>query len=186
MNMEKQTNAGFTLLEILAVVTIMGILAAIAAPSWLAFNERQQLNSANNTIYQAMRLAQSKAKQEKEAWQASFKAESGEVKWAVHKVSVTPTDDSWNKFPNTIQIDSESSLPQSGDVFRVRFNYKGCPVYNPQDTCTNTTLLTKGRLTLSNKNGSNVKRCVIVSTLLGALRKSQEQPTPDQNGRYCY
>lgn len=176
---------GFTLLEILVATALFGILAAIAVPSWVAFVERQQLNAANDKVYQAMQQAQSKAQQEKETWQASFKEENSIIKWAVHQASITPTSAYWNEFPNTIGIDSESNLPNSGGVYRVRFNYKGCPVYNSQDTCTNTTILTQGRLTLSSRNGSNIKRCVIVSTLLGALRSSQEKSTPD-NGKYCY
>lgn len=180
------SNDGFTLLEILIVTAIVGILAAIAVPNWLAFWERQQLNAANNKVYQVMRQAQSKARQEKETWQASFKEEGDVVKWAIHQANITPTNAYWNNFSEAVQLDSESNLPKTGGVFRVRFNYKGCPVYNPQDTCTNTTILTKGRLTLSSKHGGDAKRCVIVSTLLGALRESQEQPEPDEKNRYCY
>jgi prepilin-type N-terminal cleavage/methylation domain-containing protein len=187
MNYQRSNSSsrGFTLLELLIILIIVGVLSAIAIPSWIAFWHRQQLNTANNQVYQAMRQAQSQARQQKETWQASFKEENGVVKWAVHQASVTPTTNYWQNFPDTILIDSESNLPNAGNIFRVRFNYKGCPVYNPQDSCTNTTIRTKGRLTLSVKNGSNVKRCVIVSTLLGALRMSYEQPTPD-NGKYCY
>jgi hypothetical protein len=131
-----------------------------------------------------MRQAQSQAQQKKESWQASFKEEDEIVKWAVHRTEDAP-DAYWEEFPESIQIDPESNLPELGDVYRVRFNYKGCPVYNPSDSCTNTTIRTKGRLTLSLKNGGATKRCVIVSTLLGALRAAQEQSTPD-NGKYCY
>jgi prepilin-type N-terminal cleavage/methylation domain-containing protein len=184
------SSQGFTLLEILIITAIIGVLAAIAVPSWIAFFERQQLNVVNDKVYQAMRQAQSIARLEKETWQASFREKNGVVQWAVHKASLDVVQDAnkipWQAFPKFIRIDDESSLPNSGDVYRIRFNHKGCPVYNLQDTCTNTTIRTKGRLTLSNKNGGNTKRCVIVSTLLGVLRKANEQPKADASGKLCY
>jgi prepilin-type N-terminal cleavage/methylation domain-containing protein len=182
----KNFNRGFTLLEVLIIAVIIGILSAIAVPNWLGFFNRQQLNAANNKVYQAMRQAQSRAMQERETWQASFREQNNVVQWAIHRASLAPDKIAWNSFPNTIAIDSESNLPKQEGIFRVRFNYKGCPVYNPNDTCTNTTIRTKGRLTLASLNGGDAKRCVIVSTLLGALRTSQEQATPDEKERFCY
>ncbi|MCU0537294.1 MAG: prepilin-type N-terminal cleavage/methylation domain-containing protein [Hydrococcus sp. Prado102] len=181
-----KSSQGFTLLELIIISTIVGVLAAIAAPNWLGFFNRQQLNTANNQVYQAMRQAQSRAMQERETWQASFREQNNVVQWAVHRASLASGEIAWNSFPNSIKLDRESNLPKVQGIFRVRFNYKGCPVYNPNDTCTNTTIRTKGRLTLSSLNGSDAKRCVIVSTLIGALRTSQEQATPDENNRFCY
>jgi Tfp pilus assembly protein FimT len=181
-----QSSRGFTILELVIIVAIVGVLSAIAVPSWLGFFNRQQLNSASNQVYQAMRQAQSRSMQERETWQASFREGDSGVQWAVHRSSLAPNQVAWNSFSNTIAIDSESNLPRSQGMYRVRFNYKGCPVYNPTDTCTNTTIRTKGRLTLSSLNGGEAKRCVIVSTLLGALRTSQEQATPDEKDRFCY
>jgi prepilin-type N-terminal cleavage/methylation domain-containing protein len=182
----KKSSQGFTLLELVIISAIVGVLAAIAIPNWLGFFNRQQLNAANNKVYQAMRQAQSRAIQERETWQASFREQNNVVQWAVHRASLAPDQIAWNSFPNTIKLDSESNLPKAQGISRVRFNYKGCPVYNSNDTCTNTTIRTKGRLTLSSLNGGDAKRCVIVSTLLGALRTSQEQATPDENNRFCY
>ncbi|MCJ8279579.1 MAG: prepilin-type N-terminal cleavage/methylation domain-containing protein, partial [Rivularia sp. ALOHA_DT_140] len=39
--------SGFTLIEVLVVIAMVGILSAIAAPSWLGFVARQRLNKAN-------------------------------------------------------------------------------------------------------------------------------------------
>lgn len=60
--LRNQSTSGMTILEVIAVVTIIGILAAIAAPSWVAFANRQRSNRAADQVLQAIRSSQSDAK----------------------------------------------------------------------------------------------------------------------------
>jgi prepilin-type N-terminal cleavage/methylation domain-containing protein len=53
---------GFTLLEVLVVMIMVGILSAIAAPSWLGFVNNQRISTSQNKIFQAIRVAQSDSK----------------------------------------------------------------------------------------------------------------------------
>jgi prepilin-type N-terminal cleavage/methylation domain-containing protein len=53
---------GFTLLEVLVVMVMVGILSAIAAPSWLGFVNTQRIGTSQNKIFQAIKVAQSDAK----------------------------------------------------------------------------------------------------------------------------
>jgi prepilin-type N-terminal cleavage/methylation domain-containing protein len=53
---------GFTLLEVLVVMIMVGILSAIAAPSWLGFVSNQRINASQTKIFQAIKVAQSDAK----------------------------------------------------------------------------------------------------------------------------
>jgi len=53
---------GFTLLEVLVVMIMVGILSAIAAPSWLGFVNNQRINASQTKIFQAIKVAQSDSK----------------------------------------------------------------------------------------------------------------------------
>ncbi|MCU0537293.1 MAG: type II secretion system GspH family protein [Hydrococcus sp. Prado102] len=174
--MNKQTTAGFTLIEILAVTIMVGILAAIGAPSWVGFVNRQQLNTANNQIYQAMRQAQNRASQQREAWQVSIRQQGDRVQWAIYRSpanpNVLPSGISWEQSARSIQIDSTSPPITTGSFYRMIFNYKGCPVSSPSETCTQSTLSFNPippRLSLSNTTANLSKHCVIVRTPLGAI-----------------
>lgn len=196
-------SSGFTLLEILVIVLIIGILAGLALPNWLAFIERSRLNAAQNKVYLAMRQAQSQSSKEKLSWQVSFREQNNVVKWAIHRAdanifiadAVNNNENLWQSIETNILIDqslnnntSETTLPKhtSQAIWRVVFNHQGCPVYNPGDECTNTSLQTLGQITLYSNRGSKTRRCVYVSTILGAMRKGKEHSTANESGKYCY
>ena len=53
---------GFTLIEVLVVFFMVSILAAVAAPGWLAFVRNQRLNKANDLLFAALQEAQQEAR----------------------------------------------------------------------------------------------------------------------------
>ncbi|QSJ18478.1 type II secretion system protein [Nostoc sp. UHCC 0702] len=69
----KQKNDGFSLIELLVVVIMLGVLATIAAPSWFAFVNRQRVNKANDFILSALQEAQREAKKQKLSYSVSFR-----------------------------------------------------------------------------------------------------------------
>jgi prepilin-type N-terminal cleavage/methylation domain-containing protein len=171
-----RSTAGFTLFEITIVTLIIGILSAIAAPTWIAFVNRQLLNTAQYQVYQAIQEAKSNAKLQKVTWQFSIRESDNVAQWAVHPVTVNPANAQWNNLDKTVHIDPETTLEHSGDVNRIQFDYHGNVAKPPL-----------GRVTLSSQHGGKAKRCVFVSTLIGTLRTAKENPKPNQeDGRYCY
>src|SRR4028119_206477 len=61
----RKSDGGFTIIELIVIVLVLGILSAIAAPSWLAFINRQRVRTVNDRVSQSLRLAQSEAKRTK-------------------------------------------------------------------------------------------------------------------------
>ena len=194
--LRNSSNSGFTLVETLIVVVTLGILAAIAAPSWLTFVNTRRLNVAQDEVYRSMRQAQSQAKKQKLTWQVSFRQQNNIVQWAVHQAkteqfipeTVISNDKLWNNLDSNIRIDSETTLRKQSvsGAWRVIFNYQGCPVYNVGDECINTSLQALGQITLYIPNSGKTRRCIYVSTILGAMRTGKERAKANDNGKYCY
>lgn len=56
---------GFTLIEMLVTVAMVGVLSAIAVPSWLGFLQQRRLSASTDYVLQSIRAAQMQAKLEK-------------------------------------------------------------------------------------------------------------------------
>jgi prepilin-type N-terminal cleavage/methylation domain-containing protein len=159
----RSTRSGFTLIEILVVVVMVGILMAIAAPGWLSFRSAQTLNPAQDQVFQAMRQAQTQSITSHLAWEADFRESGSVAQWAVRPTTSSTAAD-WQNFGSSLHIDSaKTTFTSSNGVYAVQFTSKG--QVNPP----------LGHLTLSTNGGGNLRRCVFVSTVLGALRKASNQ-----------
>ncbi|NET73209.1 MAG: prepilin-type cleavage/methylation domain-containing protein [Sphaerospermopsis sp. SIO1G2] len=168
------THNGYTLLENLMIILIIGILAGIAAPVWFSILQNIRLNSTQNQVYQAIRQAQSQAKTKKLTWQVSFREKNDTLQWAVHPETSEANNVNWNNLDSGIRLDPETTLRESDGLRYIQFDYLGSVRKPPL-----------GRITISSKSGGKAKRCVFVSTILGTLRTAQEKSRP-KNGKYCY
>lgn len=145
MNSEK----GFTLIELLAVTVMVGVMAAIAAPSWSAFTNSQRLSAGQTTLFNAIRSAQSDAKK--------F---SRDV-----TMTITPTTIATNRVQTELKdVSLSSSL---GNNVEIVFNSKGQPYK------LNNANFAPVQFQI-NANGTSAKRCTSIATLLGALQTTSE------------
>lgn len=172
--LNNRSNSGFTLLEMLVVVLLIGILSTTGIANWLAFVQTRRLNTAQNEIYFAMRQARSQATKEKLAWQASFREQNGIVQWAVHPATVDPSVANWSNLDVNVRLDEETTLQISNGVRQIKFDYRGNIISLPRS------------ITISSKYGGKAKRCVYISTILGAMRMAKNRTTANSEGDYCY
>lgn len=196
-NFNKSTR-GFTLLEVLVTIVIVGILSAIAAPSWLSFVNRQQLNKANDTVLAALREAQREAKNRKLSYSVSFRTDNNKPQVAVHPHNIEPNS-LWRnlgrdsgvktekfllgtnlKGANT-KIDDNQDVPYGDDFDEdnpqtITFNYQG--ILETADGTSSDTGL-KVVLAIPKPDtpteASDVKRCVILETLIGGIRTAKDE-----------
>lgn len=195
-------HGGFTTLELLIIILILGIFSAILTPGWLMFINNHRLKQSLDRSHWALEIAQSNAKRDKTSWQASFKEVGENVQIAIHKSDIFPAKvpaNQWKSLEPDIQInendttfdkvnENTNKIKANGTVWRAMFNFKGCPVLSDMnDDCTS--VGAKGTLTLSHPNLPKGDRCVIISTLLGHTRTSERQTKPNPNNnknRFCY
>lgn len=184
-------STGFTILELMIIVVVIGIIFAIASPSWFNFIERQRLNTAQNQLYQALQSAKNNSTKEKLIWQASFRENAGVVQWAVHTAKsgiFIPPGVQWNNLDPNIQISKNANAKGKCETTFDQPTQK-CPTNGPWRVQFNPIGNTNGQLgqiTLISKNGSKYQRCVYVSTLIGGIKTGKEHSKPNSSKKYCY
>lgn len=200
----EQNPDGFSLIEVLAVVLMIGVLAAISAPNWIAFVNRQRASKTNDIVLSAIQEAQREAKRNKLSYSVSFRNNNNIPQIVVHPKDRTPTDDNWKVRGQNLEIAPEqivigtnltgnnqttdstpvtygSTTPQT-----ITFDYTGA--LEPVDS----NLGTKGLIISvavakpgNPTQASSVKRCVVIKTLLGSIRTANESEKDSDGNNIC-
>jgi len=179
------SQSGFTMIEILVVVILIGVLSAIAAPGWLTFVNRQKVGSANERVLGSIQKAQSEAKTKKRKYNVSVRTTTISGKStpqiAVHSslTPVTSTDLQWESLgePGQILLGTNITTENNGSTTTtfsnslsaqtlISFEYTGTLPSNPTPDVTNKLIIAVGIPLTATSVGT--KRCVMISTLLGA------------------
>lgn len=197
----QQQNTGYTLIEILAIVLIVGVLAAIAAPGWLSFVSRQRLNKANNAVLASLQEAQREAKKTKISYSFSFKNLNGIPKIIIYPAGSIPPDNDnrWETLgedmgfqPNQVVLYSNMDANTGNTKASATINYSqlgsGTVTFDYLGSLLNPNVGTAGGSSdqlgfkiavAAPKSGSttqatNTRRCVIIDTLLGGMRTATD------------
>lgn len=168
-----QATAGFTLIEVLVVMILMGTIAAIAAPGWLGFLNRQRMNAARTDLMGVLRAAQE---------EAQSRQQSKQVEFSTSKLSVTVR----NNFTST------GVVATTGGIVTKLGNSEANAKFNLVTSSASLVFDQNGRVPASvfpfaikiTQDDSSAQSCVIVTTLLGGLKPANDDtcdsfdPTP--------
>jgi len=192
----KNSETGFSLLELIVVVLMIGILSAIAAPGWLAFVNRQRVAKVNDAVFSAMQNAQREAKRTKRSYNVSFKADPLEV--AVYREDTPSGDIIWKPLSQDLDIKDNQVILCSniGDD-----NTKGSATCNFSSGEKTITFDYQGNLDSNEIDGPDIgdgigvtvaipqtnnnsqpieatARCVVVKTIIGSMVLEQGDNCP--------
>ena len=171
------SNGGFTIIEVLIVVLIIGILSAIAAPGWNAFISRQRTRTVNDGVFRALRSAQNNAKFNKEDVTVTFDPATDPP-----VISIT------NKPNETLNANGEIKAGMVELVSGVCTD-ETCAIVNTDSDITFNYLGEVSAndvpfiVTVSTPD-DGLRRCVIIQTLLGGMR-TDEGNYDASTGRGC-
>jgi type II secretory pathway pseudopilin PulG len=193
----RKSDKGFTIIELLIIVLMLGIFASIAAPSWLAFINRQRVRTVNDRVLQTLRTAQSEAKRSKRDITVTFNydpnatppvdpptvtinltdpATNPPQQTALPTTPLTPpiqkvTFDAGGEIkPATIKL--STNPPLINNAASITFNYQG-NITSPLIQSRTPRQITDGFVVTLAPFTGGTKQCVIVETIIGGMRTDE-------------
>lgn len=161
--------AGFTLIEMLVVVIIIGVLGSIAAPSWLSYLNRQRVTTVRDELKAVLKEAQTKAQQKSTSYSVVLGSTPDGPTAALSTAGAIANPVTLGS--NTKNIQLASFVGSTASSASLEFNYRG--------------EVSKDDLPFVIKvisdNSSDTQKCLIVSSLLGGIVEAEKSTCDNPN-----
>ncbi len=164
--LKRSNNDGFTLIELLVVIVMVGILAAIAAPSWLTFLNSRRVNAANDEILQALRQAQVQSIRTKRSQTVVFNTAANPPTITVLGTTTVLGNGALKPDMAGMAIINGTTSPNCLTTSCIEFNANGNIV--------NDISIQGIKIAVTAPPTTGSKRCVVVETLLGGMRTAKD------------